>query len=347
MSLVLPVSDWPLQDRTMWHSLQKEGGPLDDQGALAHLRSTSLKTMEARYGRWLCWLATTDPIALDKAPAERVTVTRLQDWLQDLVHTKPMSQLMFVDGVLRILLAVAPDLYSREHRRLHASLKRAAGRGDRSRKLGRILSTDVLLAAGIRWAGSCAETATTDLEKMKRRRDGTMIAMLALLPMRRRSFNALHLGTSVYFGDEEILISLSEELTKTGVPWEAAVPAGLEPLLRRYVDEVRPWLMARGSQNHDYLWVGTKGQRLGDNYLGSRIGDLTLQLTGKRVPPHFFRDAAATTLARLSPESARLIRPILAHSSFGTAERHYIHAQTIDAGRDYAALIGRLKRMRS
>lgn len=76
------------------------------------------------------------------------------------------------------------------------------------------------------------------------------------------------------------------------------------------------------------------------------FADLTLKLTGKRVSPHLFRDCAATTLARLSPESARLIRPVLAHSGFRTAERHYIHAQTIDAGRDYAAVVQRLKKGR-
>ncbi len=54
----------------------------------------------------------------------------------------------------------------------------------------------------------------------------------------------------------------------------------------------------------------------------------------------------ATALTRLSPESARLIRPVLAHSGFRTAEQHYIHAQTIDAGRDYAAVVQRLKKGR-
>ncbi|MDG1128829.1 MAG: hypothetical protein P8N68_06980, partial [Paracoccaceae bacterium] len=61
---------------------------------------------------------------------------------------------------------------------------------------------------------------------------------------------------------------------------------------------------------------------------------------------HLFRDAAATTLARISPESARLIRPVLAHSGSRTAERHYIHAQTIEAGRDYVAVVQRLKKGR-
>ncbi len=74
-----------------------------------------------------------------------------------------------------------------------------------------------------------------------------------------------------------------------------------------------------------------------------RVGNLTLELTGKRVPPHFFRDAAATTLARVSPDAVKLIRPVLAHSGFKTAERHYIHAQTIDAGRRYAEVVRKVK----
>ena len=167
------------------------------------------------------------------------------------------------------------------------------------------------------------------------------------MPIRRRAFCELALGQSIYVSDDEILISLSEDMTKTGVPWEAAIPPQIEAGLRSYIAEVRPALLARGGQRHDILWVGKKGEIMTENYIGSRIGNQTLKLTGKRIPPHFFRDAAATTLARISPESARLIRPVLAHSGFKTAERHYIHAQTIEAGRDYASLLKRLKGERS
>lgn len=70
---------------------------------------------------------------------------------------------------------------------------------------------------------------------------------------------------------------------------------------------------------------------------------VTKRLTGVRIPPHFFRDAAATSLARLSPQDARLIRALLGHSSFGVAERHYIRACTIEAGRNYASVLVSLK----
>lgn len=343
MSLVLPFEAWPGADRAMWHALRAEGGPLDDRGELAHLRESSVETLGRRYGRWLGWLSLTEPDALNLSPAERATLPRLQAWLRDLGHTAPMSRLMFVDGVLRVLSTAAPDMDWIIHRRLLGALKRDAGRGDPARKRDRILSSKVLLEAGLRHAGPHADAAATPLEAMKRRRDGTMIALLALMPMRRRSFCELTLGQSVLVMTDEIIISLAAEMTKTGVTWEAPVPSQVEPVLRRYIEEARPYMMARGKQVHARLWVGKKGEIPGENYLGARIGELTLRLTGKRVPPHFFRDAAATTLARISPDAARLIRPVLGHSGFRTAERHYIHAQTIEAGRDYAALVQRLK----
>jgi integrase len=331
----------------MWDALHKKAGPLDDPGALAHLRQTSSATLEARYARWMKWLEATDPNALLSPPAERATLDRLHRWLDALAHTAPMTRLMFVDGVLRVLRAADSAQDWTLQRRLLTELKRHAGRGDPARKRGHILSSEVLLKAGLAHASTDAEAAPNALKRMIFQRDGLMIALLAVLPIRLRSFCELVIGQSVHVIEDEILISLSEKMTKTGVPWEAAVPQQVEPALRRYIEEVRPALLSRGDQCHDILWVGRRGEVMRQDYIGSRIGDITLRIVGKRVPPHLFRDAAATTLARMSPESARLIRPVLAHSGFRTAERHYMHAQTIDAGRDYAAVVQRLKKGRT
>lgn len=347
MSLAPPVSDWPPPDRAMWETLLRPGGPFDDRGALSHLRPTSIATLEHRYGRWLGWLARCEPEALLEPPTDRATITRLFAWLEALDHLAPMSKLMFVSGTLRVLRAAAPEKDWRSQRHLEAHLKRSAGRGNRERKRGRVLSSDTLLEAGVRLAGPQADAATTELEAAKRRRDGTMVAMLALMPMRRRAFAGLRLGHSVHITDNEILVALPEEMTKNGLSWETPVPPQVTPLLLRYLNETRQWLMARGQARHDYLWVNDRGAPFLElNHFGNRIAEITTRITGVRVPAHFFRDSAATTLARISPEAARLIRPILAHSALGTAERHYIQARSIEAGRDYAALINRMKRDR-
>lgn len=114
------------------------------------------------------------------------------------------------------------------------------------------------------------------------------------------------------------------------MPDAAATP------LRRYLHTARPYLMARGGQRHDRLWVGDNGRPMSAAMVGIRIAQTTERVTGKRISPHLFRDAAATTLARSSPGDAALIRPLLGHSSDQTVARHYIHAGSIEAGRAYA-----------
>lgn len=170
-----------------------------------------------------------------------------------------------------------------------------------------------------------------------------MISLLALMPMRLRALTGLELGSSVIIGQDLILISIPEGLSKTGQPWEAEVPPQAAAALRAYKDKARPILAKRGHGNIPSLWLNRKGNRLRYAGIGRSIARQTLRMTGVRVAPHFFRDAAATTLARSSPESARLIRGVLGHKGFRTAERHYIHAQTIEAGRDYASLIAQMK----
>lgn len=339
MSLVLRVDDWPGSDRQMWDLLLRAGGPFDDHGALAHLRPASRETLARGYGRWLAFVARTEPAALQEAPARRATLPRLRAWLDDLGHVAPMSRLLFVESLLRVLIAAAPEADWQAHRRVRAHLKHMAGRGDASRKQGRVLSAAVLLQAGLRHATADAEAATTDLERARRQRNGAMVALLASMPIRRRAFTALELGSSLQLSEGRIVIALSATLTKTGVPWEAKVPGIVADVLRTYLTNGRAFLMGRGRLRHARLWVGNDGRPLSDAMVRLHILRTTEALTGSRITPHLFRDAAATTLARAAPGDAVLIRPLLGHMSDRTAARHYIQAGSVEAGRAYAAVI--------
>jgi integrase/recombinase XerD len=79
-----------------------------------------METLANRYGRWLEWLRRSQPVALEEQPPARVTLRRLQAWLEALAHTAPMTRFMFVDGLLRVVTAVAPDTDWSGHRRVRA-----------------------------------------------------------------------------------------------------------------------------------------------------------------------------------------------------------------------------------
>lgn len=343
MSLVLPQTEWPNADRVMWQAVFAKGDLLDGQGPMAHVRRTTQISLEPRYGRWLEWLRVNEPHALDVAPPQRATLDRFKVWLIALDHTAPMTRLAFIDGVLRVLMAANPELDWTAHCTLRARLKKQAGRGEQTRKKGRILSSNVLLDAGLNLALVAADEARSPIWRAIHIRNGAIVALLALIPIRRRALVGLRIGQSVFVNGETATLALPASLTKSGLPWESEIPAAVMPALTRYLQDARPALLARATQLHDALWVGRKGAPLGYGAVAPAVKNSTERMLGIRVSPHLFRDAAATTMARHSSQAAALIRPVLSHSSDRTAERHYNHAKTIDAGRDYAALVATLK----
>jgi integrase len=336
----LPVAEWPAADRTLWAWLRRGGGVLDPRGPLAHLKPVSLDGIAVCHGRWLCWVAQVHPAALAEDPVARCTGARFVAWLADGSGLAPASRQRQAEKVLRLLRAAAPEADWSAHERQVALLRREARLTPSRRKAGRILSSDVLLQAALDLAGRNRDhDARCGPRAARRRRDATMVALLAVMPLRRRAFVALEPGRSVLRDGDRIVIALDATLTKTGQVWEAVVPEPVAGLLRHYLDRVRPILLARAGEASAALWLNDHGRPYGDIHLGQRITRITERLTGVRVSPHLFRDCAATTLVRSGAGSARITRDLLGHASFRTAEHHYIHARMIEASRDYARAI--------
>ncbi len=75
------------------------------------------------------------------------------------------------------------------------------------------------------------------------------------------------------------------------------------------------------------------------HHVGQRIAKLTERHLGKQVPLQRFRHCAATTIASTSPELARIIRPLLAHTTNRTGERFYNRARMMDASRRHGTTL--------
>jgi integrase len=114
-------------------------------------------------------------------------------------------------------------------------------------------------------------------------------------------------------------------------------PANLLPHLKRYIDHYRPILLGTSAKsNHepiDALWVSRDGTALTQGPLRRAICKRTEQEFGVRIPPHWFRDAAVTTLIRDKPESAKLTGAILGHTDHTIVQKHYNQSQMIHASR--------------
>jgi integrase/recombinase XerD len=114
-------------------------------------------------------------------------------------------------------------------------------------------------------------------------------------------------------------------------------PTNLLPHLKRYIEHFRPILLTTSTKAHnepiDALWVSRDGTALTQGPLRVAIYKRTEQEFGVRIPPHWFRDAAVTTLIRDKPESAKLTGAILGHTDHTIVQKHYNQSQMIHASR--------------
>jgi integrase/recombinase XerD len=214
-------------------------------------------------------------------------------------------------------------------------IKRFAGRirsraATPSRKHGRIVGADELYALGLHLMSQA-----TGFRSLRRSavlfRDGLIIALLALRPLRRRNVTDLTLGRDVISVAGTWMIVLSPALTKTHVALEYDWPESLVEALEEYLRVHRPLLQARKgrwkSPAGDRLWLSADGSPLTQMALYDRVVYWTGKVVGKSVNPHLFRDAGATFMAINDPVHVLLAAPLLGHRTFTTTERSYIQAR--------------------
>ncbi len=114
-------------------------------------------------------------------------------------------------------------------------------------KYGRLVLTEVLVEAGLALIheAECSEHMTK-LRRACQARDGLMVALLALCPIRRKNFAALEIGGSFAQIKDQWWILLAASDTKERRADERAVDELLTPVIDRYVTEHRP-ILARSN----------------------------------------------------------------------------------------------------
>jgi hypothetical protein len=185
-------------------------------------------------------------------------------------------------------------------------------------------------------------------------RNGLMVALLALDPIRLRNFATLEIGSNFVSLDGKWWIVLDD--TKSGRPDHRSVPVLLTPLIARYLEPHRVILCgdetprrrrrvqastAPRPDRTKALWISRFAGPLSYSAVERVITETTRVLTGRPVSPHLFLAAAATSAAlSLSPH---LASALLQHADSRVTEDHYNRASSLSVARDFAALIGRMR----
>jgi integrase len=171
-----------------------------------------------------------------------------------------------------------------------------------------------------------------------RYRDGLLIAFLALRPVRLANLAAMSLDRHLEFNEEGVWVRFAAAEVKNRRPLEFHWPTILLAPLRTYL-EVHRSVLLEGADT-PILWLGGLGP-LSLKGVQQAVPAAVKRELGIAIPPHFFRDCAATTVATRDPEHARIIASILGHARQETAERYYNHARTLTAGRALQEIVRR------
>ena len=207
-------------------------------------------------------------------------------------------------------------------------------------KFSRLVATSVLVEAGMTLMAE-AERAKhrSVLARARQFRDGLMVALLALCPIRLKNFSTLTLGRTFKRVNESWWILLSAADTKEGRADERQVPSSLTPWIDRYLEHYRPSL-SRAPDNCGSVWLSSNtGEPLSYTAVELIISRTTLATTGVNVSPHLFRAAAATTAAIYGNHMPHLASALLHHTDPSVTEQHYIRASSMAAAQDYATIV--------
>lgn len=337
----LPVDEWPEADREAFKAAYEPGDVFDETaGPGAHLAEGTRRKIGTGYRRWLGFLKANYPDELSMAPAARITPERVRAFIDSLsVETRSTSVAIAVDDLCYAARLIAP---TGDWAWLRSLKSRLASRAQPEDRFDHLVPPWRTLDFGIELMDDALKLPITGHKQREiQYRDGLLLALVSLWPMRRRSISALTVSRHVEFDEAGVNILLHPADTKAKRPESFRVPETMMPYLQRYLEEIRPRLLGRS--NHDGLWASYRGRPLGN----CRIYDIArariLQRFGKAMGLHDFRRAASTFVAMDAPEKIGLIPGLLQHASPDVSDQHYNLARSVQASRRYAANLSKIR----
>jgi integrase len=328
---------WPEDDRQAWIAACRPAERLKPGGAAAHLKQVTRDDLAQRYGYFLKFLERSELLSLRGPAAANVTLENIDSYIIDLkARVSSVTVYGSICKVRRTSQLICP---ARDFTWLY-DIERDLALEMRPRsKFDRVVSANVLLEAGLTliWEAEIA-TRLSNVERARQVRNGLMIALLALCPIRLKNFLALEIGSTFVQIEGQWWIVLAASQTKEKRADERPVDDILSSPMSRYLTLYRPTLARATSSSA--LWLSSNdGQPMRRSGIQQAIKSITLSTVGVGVSPHMFRDSAA---AMNCGEHPFLGAAILHHRDPAVTERHYNRASSPSAGRKLRGVIRKL-----
>jgi integrase len=333
----LPLQEWPPADRQAWEVACRPGTRLKRGGRGSRYKQESLNDFVQRYGAFLGSVQRRGVLNQSAASAEHSTLANVEVYLAEL-NTRVRSVTAW-NCIYKLRMA-ARLLNPKADFSWLAEIEKdlALVMVPRS-KFDRVVLSDRLVEAGLTLVAEAKSSPKNAFERAKGIRNGLIIALLAICPIRIKNFAALEIGKTFHQVQGNWWITLPPGSTKTGSLEERPVPEFLNYAIELYLTEARPVLIGSHPFTNS-LWISSRtGQRYTTKNLGTLISKVTLKSIGVDVSPHLFRTAGATTAAMYGGDNPYLASALLGHSDKRVTYENYIRATTMNAAKQWAAIL--------
>lgn len=338
----LKVQDWPITDQQLWSQSLRERDILDEPNAATHWSPATRHKNRRGYGRWLNFITREVPELLVLDPADRVAVDIVRQYVTVLDHQN-LADLSIIGRLAELSAVVstfAPDRDWQWLWRVVDRFRRSAK--PKIHKASRLVPASDIYQFGISQMDTVVRaTKQRGVFKAVGFRDGLMIALLAARPIRRSNLVSIRIDHHLLRLNNRWKLSFEAAEMKNRRPMEIALPDQLSVYLERYLNDWRP-LLLRHHQS-DRLWITQFGLPMSGDSAYVRITKLTKRAFGRSLNPHLFRDCVATSIAIEDPDHIEIGMTMLGHSSSKTMEKHYNHATSVEAGRQFQKTISALR----
>jgi integrase len=326
--------EWPLADQISWADARRPHGRLTRGGTAALLKPVSQSDLEKRYGLFLDHTARSGMLSDIGTPAASVTPENVESYVRELtLRVSSVTVQTSIAKLKRMAQILNPQM---EWRWLQDIENDLALDMRPASKFERIVASDTIVLAGLTLMEE-AETAKKmpRLQRVQSYRNGLMIALLAVCPIRLKNLSALTLDKNILRVGGHWCIVLRVEETKEKRPDQRPIPPFLTVFIDRYISVYQPLFKYKGQ----VLWVGRYGKPLGYSAVERVITETTRLTLGIAISPHLFRACAASTAYMHTNGNYNLASPLLNHRGSKTTREHYDRGTGAFYGREFGKLL--------
>jgi integrase len=334
----LPIEFWPEADRKAWLSACQPSQRLKRGGAGSHMKAITLDDLARRYGYFLDCMNRRGLLDPTKAAGTHVAPENVDAFLKELIARVGS---VTVQGSIYKLRRACELIDPARDLSWLANVEKDLALVMRPRsKANRWVLTEVLIEAGLTLIAEAENSRKmSKLGRARQVRNGLMVAMLAMHPIRLKSFADLEIGRNLVEIKGSWWIVLSASETKEGRPDERRIDDLLQPALDRYLKKYWPFL-AGADQSATALWLSSNdGASMSYAGVERVLTEATRATVGVAVSPHLFRTAIASSAAIHGGANPHLARALLHHTDTRVTEEHYNRASSISAAESLRSIV--------